>query len=241
MTLEYFTDDITRLPLSMMWRIVWRTAPLVSVPLFLLFLVQRSIGWRPPANYGLAKPASLPEVRPEQVPPEVREEARPYVEAISPLGFEEVFWLNPPYIGGKQGYSLVLLNQNGYFFATVVWIRITRGPQTRTAVIFACHSVGSQGTQISTGPLAPEQWNPELIPPFHDLLPLPLGTPPADVVGIHEERVAAMKDLVCWNRDSLAAHMFSSLLRMIDFMVEKRHYIRLTPAEVARLTKDGPR
>jgi hypothetical protein len=27
-TVEYFTDDITRLPVSMMWRIVWRTSPL---------------------------------------------------------------------------------------------------------------------------------------------------------------------------------------------------------------------
>jgi hypothetical protein len=213
----------------------------LSVPVFLLFLLQRSVGWRPPANYGLARPVSIPEIPIEQVPPPVRESMRPYIDALANLGFQQHFYLNPPYIGGKQGYSVILLHANGFIFATVVWVFISRGPQSRSHVVFSCHSLDSHGKQMTTGPLAPEHWNPELIPPFHDLLPLPLVTPPADVLAIHQERVSSVKDLVRLTRDSLAANMLNSFNRLINFMVEKGYYVRLTPAEIARLTKGGLR
>jgi hypothetical protein len=235
---EYFTDDITCMPARMIWRTVWRTAPLLSVPLFLMFLLQRSLGWRPPANYGLARPVSLPEIQPEQVPPAVCESMRPHLEALANLGFQQMFYLNPLYIGGKQSYSVVLLHSGGLIFATVVWFFISRGSQTRSNVVSSCHSLDSHGKQMTTGPLASEHWNPELIPPFHDLLPLPLGTSPADVLAIHQERVSAMKDLVRLNRDSLAAHMLNLINRLIDFMVEKGYYVPLSPAEIASLTKN---
>ena len=90
---------------------------------------------------------------------------------------------------------------------------------------------------MTTGPLAAEQWNPEIIPPFHDLLPLPLGTTPAEVLAIHQERTSSAQDLVRLDRDSVARHMLSTHNKLIDFMVERGFFVPLSQAEIARLTK----
>jgi hypothetical protein len=221
----------------MIWRTVWRVAPLNSVPLFLYFLVCKAFGWRPAANHGIERPASLPEIPSEQIPQDVRAALQPCLEDCLRAGFQPAFYLKPPYIGGKQAYSAVLLDPSGLIFATVVWMRLTRGSLTRSTVIIACHSLDLRGNQLTTGPIAPEHWNPELIPPFHEVLRLPIQTRPSDVLATHQVRIESAK-LVRLDRESLSRQVLQSIHQLFDFMVQKGYYVKLSQREIEQLMGD---
>jgi hypothetical protein len=220
----------------MIWRTVWRTSPVLCVPLFLYFGARKLLGWRPRATFGAARVESLPTVLPDLVPDNVLTEISPYLRACAGAGFSLAFYLKGNYIGSRRGYSAVFLNRSGSVCATVVWLRLWGGSFTKTSVVFACHTCLADGVELSTGPLDDKHWNPELVPPDQQLMRLPIGTPPEEVIDLHSQRIDSLGNVVRFDQESLANHVVTKAQKLFDFMVAKGIYVPITDREVQRLS-----
>jgi len=236
----YYTQDITTSPAAMIWRTVWRTSPVLCVPLFLIFFARRMLGWRSRATFATARLDSLPVVSPDLVPDHVRAEMRPYLRACEDAGFSVAFFLKGNYIGGRRSYSAVLLNRSGDVCATVIWLHLWLRAFTKTSVVFACHTFLVDGVELDTGPMDDRHWNPELIPPNHELTRLPPGTHPEEVIDLHSKRVGFREGVVRFDRESLADHMLEAARKMFDFLVAQGIYVPITDEEVRQLGSRTP-
>jgi hypothetical protein len=231
----YYRDDVTLLPIAAIWRLSWRLPLFVSLPVFTLFLIRKLLGWRFAATSGTPRPDRLPEIDEEEVPARIRDELEPALHACRAAGFEVMFWIRPNYIGGKQGFMCYLLHEQGQVFATPFWLRVTVRGQTRTNVVFSCHSCRADGVDLHTGTLAEEHWIPEMIPPDVEFMRLPIDTPPGTVILQHQRRFMGGADLIRFDRASLAAKVVHDAQRVIDFLVEKGIYMPVSEPEVERL------
>jgi len=146
----------------------------------------------------------------------------------------------PEWIGNKSGLFSIWLDAPGMVYCTATWIELRLGEHRRTRVVFSGHSELASGVELHTGPLAPEDYIPEMIPPDQELLPLPVDTKPSDVIGRHRERIAARRDLVCFDAVSLMTNMTRRSQRLFDYLVTRGFYSPLTIEEVERLRRINP-
>lgn len=230
----WYTDDVTLYSAAHIWRVTCRVGlagPLIA----LFFLLRKAIGWRFRATYGTARPDRLPLVPAAEVPPEVRDALAPALSACKDAAMSVCFAVRPASIGGRTTYSVVMLDSDGRTCATAMWLQSRIGRSTVERAMLSCHSRTADGADLDTGVLDPAS-DRRLILSGHDLLGLPLGTSPEDVIRVHRERIASRADLVRLDCDSIAAHMLEESRRFFDWRVEHGFLVALTPREVRRLS-----
>jgi hypothetical protein len=105
----------------------------------------------------------------------------------------------------------------------------------KTNVFFACHSWLESGIELGTSGVADEDWIPEMIPPDHDFLKLPLDTGLADVIARHRERIASRTDVRRFEPASLMREIVRQSQAMFDFLLASGFYAPLTRVETERL------
>lgn len=231
---EYHTSDLTLMPVSMLWRYIWRANPRHAVPLFAFFGLRKLLGWRFRATYGV--PRGTPaRIGPDELPDAVRDAMTPSLQACRDAGFQPFFFVKPEHVGWRQGYSVFLLDPQGKTAASIVWLRMRVGSATAERLVFACHSTRDDGGELDTGALPNVDWHPEMIPPERDFFRLPGDTPPAAVIEAHRDRLRNRHDIVRFDCDSLWDHTEQQVQRLFDFMAARGFYIRLSAAEVDRL------
>lgn len=232
----YYADDITLMPVVVIWRMVSQGSLLTGLPVFLYFLVRKVLRLRHPANYAAARPDVLSKITREAVPSEVLCEMTPDVETCQAAGFTVVTWTHPDIIGNKQSYAVMMLHESGLVSATVVWFRISLGDQVRRQTVFSCQSFDESGTHLCTGPVANRQWIPELIPPDTDAVQLDIDTTASETIEAHFNRISGRDDLVRFNDATLEKQVLSGAQSMVDFMIKRRFYVPITAAEYERLS-----
>ncbi|MGC1274075.1 MAG: hypothetical protein WBC44_10240 [Planctomycetaceae bacterium] len=230
----WYTDDITLYSASSLWRTSRRQGIIAGSLICLFFLFRKAIGWRFRPTYGTTLPDRLPIIPSEQIPPDVRDATATALATCRDADMTVCFSTKPPYIGGRSGYSVVMLDRAGTTYATAIWLRTTVGLSTAENTMLSCHSLTSSGTELHTGGVDPSV-DMRLIMPGNDLLALPLDTPPESVIAAHRERIVSRTDLVRFDSDSLSDHVMTAARRYLDWRIEQGYLVPLTPAEVHRL------
>ncbi len=236
---DYYADDLTRLPASLIWRFARQANPVFAGPTFAFLGLRKLLGWRFQATHGVRRDM-MPLIGPDELPQAVRDAMTPALDACRTAGFRPCFFVKPGHIGGKRVYSAFLLDPAGTTAASVAWFRLRVGGQTAEKVAFACHSTRGDGVELDTGAMPDAHWMPELIPPGRDFLRLPDGTPEAAVIAAHRDRIRDCRDVRRFDGDSLKVHSEQLLRRLFDFLIERGFYARLSAAEVRRLAASPP-
>lgn len=233
----YYTDDITLMPVRVIWRICHRNGGLASWLNFLQLLVRKSLRRRYPATFGVCHVQEITPLPADQIPSEVHALWSTGAAACAAAGFRLAFFFRPPYIGQKRAYWAVYLHEGGTVWATQTWLQITLGAESRFKVVFGCHSKSISGIEFHTSPVPPEHWHPELVPDYQRLQPLPPETSEAETIRIHFQRLEGLEDLEHFDVESLRCEIAAASGRVLRHHVKTGLYSPLTPVEVARLTQ----
>ena len=233
---EFYTDDITLMPIIAIWRAL-RGQPLFGrVLAFLYILARKALGKRFPANHGTRRPTELTSVPPDEIPGDIRAALAPFDDACTARTMKHLGYFRPQWIGNKRGLVSLWLDPTGATSCSITWIDMRLGSFRKTKVVFACHSTLASGVELHTGPVAPEDWIPEVVPPNQELMRLPVDVQPSHVIERHRERLANRSDVVCFNVDSLLTETVRRSQDLFDYLVAKRIYTPLTVEEAERLS-----
>ena len=101
--------------------------------------------------------------------------------------------------------------------------------------MFACHSWLRSGVQFHTAPAAPEERNPEIVPPKEDIMALPADAQPSYVIDRHRDRIAGRSDVRSFDKDSLMREVLRSSQQIFDYLVAQGIYSPLSDGETERL------
>lgn len=236
-TKAYYTDCITQMPVSFIWRTLRRSFPMLpALPAFLHILIRKMLRWRFAATYGVCYIDRIVELNEDRVPNEVHKAFASYTNICDKTGFRHQFIFQGPNIGQKETYSAMFLHESGVIWLNVAWIHIRLGTADRVQVVFACHSKRASGAQLHTSAMAPENWIPQMVPPNHEFLKLPVNSEPGAVVAAHLRRIEGIDDLLRFSVESLTDELVRGNHETIDFCLAKGFYTELTPREVHRLT-----
>lgn len=233
---DYYTDDITLLPSSAIWKSSCRASIAMAPGLFAFFYIRKllKLPFRP--NYGAPWPETLPIVPIEALSSEARDAFALRFPELAANGFELAFCLETPFIGTKWGASAVFLSNDGICYATLVWLKLRLRGFERSETTFACHSSLSNGEVISTAPVRQAIWIPELIPPGVDLTRLPETTTPDQVIHSHLQRLGTLEGASrVLDQNSLREQMHETAQKLFEHLVGKGFYRQLKPSEVAQL------
>jgi hypothetical protein len=238
MITTYYTDDITTMPTAAIWRASLNASPLLCVPVFLYFLFRKLLGWRFRARYGTSRPQELEHPRAADIPQEVHHAFARYIDAVLQAKYHFLFFIRTPYIGAREGYSAVYLDETGTVWITLVWIHLWTRSVDRARVVFGCHSKRPTGVRLHTGPIAEEHRIPQMIPPTDEMLYLPIYTVNEEVIAQHLRRIEREKDLIRFDAETLRREIIHAAQEIFDFQVGIGVLTELTPAEVNRLIPD---
>jgi hypothetical protein len=238
MPTTYYTDDITGNPAATIWRTALRTSPLMCVPVFLFLMFRKIVGWRYPAKYGVPRPQQLGQCNGADIPREVHIAYARYIEPVLEAKFRFLFFMRANYIGSREGFTAIYLHESGIIWITLVWLHMWSHTHDRKQVIFACHSKRPTGVRLHTGPIANEHRVLHIIPPTDEMLFLPLHTPTEEVIAEHQHRIAAEKDLLRFDAETLERAIVHAAQEIFDYQLSIGLFKELTPAEVNRLIPD---
>lgn len=236
---QYYTDDITTLPVGAIWRFTSRQGIVGCLVTFPMFLLRKFFKLRFPANHAACRVTELPAIAEDELPAEIRNELAPLESACRDAGLAHVRTFRAPWIGGKSGVFSLWLDPNGVMYCNLTRIHLRLGSIERSKTVLGCHSRLASGVFLHTAAVAPRDWIPELVPPNHDLLCLSPDTSPADVIQRHRQRLAGMEGIVTFNRETLIQEMIKASHETFDYLVAKGIYAPLSSSEVKRLQGFG--
>ena len=231
----YFTDDITLLPLSAIWRICRRLGLTGWVLVFPLFTVRKLLGWTYPANHATCRPDGLNFIAPHELSADEASGLANLEDACRALGMQPLGIFRPPWIGRKSGVFELWLHPSRRLYCNLAYISLSLGKFHKSKAIFACHSKLATGLELHTSSMDPEDWIPELIPPGHDLAPLPAGLAPAEVIEHHLARIADQGEVLELDGDAACRLIVESTQRQIDFSWDRGFLRRIGESELAEL------
>jgi hypothetical protein len=237
---QYYTDDITLMPATVIWRTVRRQSLSVAMMSFPYFLARKALRLRHPANHGTSRVTELPAIPEEQIPPHITQAFAPFIVACRACQMEPVQCFRTPCIGNKTIISSMWLDPTGTIYGSITWIDLRLGAFHKTKAVFACHSWLESGTEWHTSPMAPEDWIPELVPPGQEILALPPDLPPAQVIERHQQRLAGRSDVRRFDKASLLQEVLRASQERFDYLVSRGIYAPLTEAETERLMVGKP-
>lgn len=232
---QYYTDDITTLPISAIWRFARRQGVVSCSILFPMFLARKLLKLRFPANHATCRVTELPAIRQEDLPADIQSDLDPLEAACRDAGMEHVRTFRVPWIGGKSGVFSIWLDPSGDVYCNITRINLQLGSIRKSKTVFACHSRLTSGVDLHTAPVAPQDWIPELIPPSQDFAPLPPDTLPAAVIQRHRERVSGLTGIIRFDTKTLIDEVLRASQQMFDFLLAKGIYTPLSSTEVKRL------
>lgn len=233
---DYYTDDITLLPTSAIWKSSCRASIAMAPGLFAFFYIRKllKLPFRP--NYCAPWPETLPIVPIEALSSEARDAFALRFPELAANGFELAFCLETPFIGTKWGASALFLSNDGKCYATLVWLKLRMRGFERAETTFACHSSLTSGEVISTAPVRQAIWIPELIPPGVHLMRLPENTPPEQVLQSHRQRMQSLASAPrVLDQNSLRVQMHQTAQQLFEHLVGKGYYRKLKPLEMSYL------
>jgi hypothetical protein len=236
---RYFTDDITLLPITVIWRTCRRQGLTGWFILFPMFLGRKLIRWRFPANHATCRVDRLSPITNDDLPPATRIAIDAFETVCRQCGMEQVSLFRPPWIGNKKGVFSVWIEPGGEVYCNITQIDIRLGTFHKSKTVFACHSKLKSGVELHTSPLAPEDWIPEMVPPDQDIAPLPPDTDPLQVVEQHRQRIAGRSDVVRFTSQTLLEEIVRGSQKQFDFLVAKGIYAPLSEVEIQRLHSVG--
>jgi len=228
----YYTEDITRLPFRVLWRINWRH-PIM----FMFFALRKLLRWPFPPTFGIARPDRIQTREWEQLPAEVQQQLAPYLKSLEESGMGLCCFSEGPYIGDHKQYTAILKNPSGTIWATATWFWMRIGSIQESKITLSFHSKLADGRQIHTGAMKPSPLS-YLVPTDEQLQLLPPGTAPAELIRHHEIALAkAGVDAVTFSREAWLEHALTAGQKGVDNMIEIGLYVPLTDAEVERLKR----
>ncbi len=232
---RYFTDDITLLPISAIWRTCRRQGVTGLFVLFPLFVGRKLLNLRYPANHATFRIEQIAPLADKDLSQATRD-ALGAIEAVCrDCGMERITVFRPPWIGNKSGVFSIWLQPGGVIHCSIVQIELRLGTFYKSKTVFACHSKLESGVELHTSALAPEDWIPELVPPDQDIERLPPTTEPFQVIERHRQRVADRSDLVRFTGETLLHEILIQSQKQFDFLVSKGIYAPISAIEVQRL------
>ncbi|MCM2372393.1 hypothetical protein [Aporhodopirellula aestuarii] len=235
---RYFTDDITLLPVSTIWRTMRGQPSFVRTLAFTYLLARKALGKRLPANHATQYPPALTEITQAEVFDDATQAIADFDNDCHAAGMDHAGYFAPSWIGGKRGVLSVSINQRGIVWCTSTWFEILVRDSRVTRVVFACHSEAADGTELHTAADTPDDLYQQLIPPNVEVERVPITSNASEVIARHEARITNRTDLISLDPTSLISHLEQRSLAQVDFMVSKGFYSQLTQDEVQRLRND---
>ncbi len=237
---RYFTDDITLLPVTAIWRICRRQGVTGWLMLFLMLVARKFLGMRYPANHATCRVVQLTPISNDDIPECTRAALAAFEAACHGCGMEQISWFRPPWIGNKAGMFSIWLQPSGEVYCNITQVELRHGEFYNSKTIFACHSKLSSGVELHTSTMAPEDWIPELVPPDQDIERLAPGTEPLQVIERHRQRIAGRSDVIRFTSKTLLDEIVVGSQKLVDFLVAKGFYAPLSSIEVQRLKSVNP-
>jgi hypothetical protein len=235
----YYTYDPIQLPFASLWRLCWRLYWFAAPLVFLYLALRKLLRLRRAAYWGSPRPERIDPLAATALPFIVRNEFEPAERACQAAGMRHVYYTTQPRIGGKEAYAATYLSADGAFYAGIVWTRFSYRGQTQATTVFACHTRLGGGGQFHTSAMPAPHLTADIIPPDHEILRMPPGTSPEEVITRHIERVHEASGVLRLREDNLVRLVLDDAQQLFDRMVEKGHYVPLTEKEVARLTSEA--
>jgi hypothetical protein len=237
----YYTDDLTRVPLALLFRLTWKN-PLA----FVYVAIRRLLKMPFTANIGTARVDSLGELESlcelewEQIPNEARREMETRVADFARHGLPISFCAKGADIGNKRSYGVTLIDRTGGVYATLTWFQIRVGTLERTGTVAACHSRLTDGRGIHTSAGGESALRHRyLLPPGEVVEILPSDTATSALLVRHQERLTGLGAVVDMSGSMLKAEVLKAHQRIIDRAVEMGQFVPLGPEDVDRLRRIG--
>jgi hypothetical protein len=232
---QFYTDDVTSMPVTAIWRVSRRQGLIGCVILFPCLLVRKAFKLRYPANHGMSRVVTLSSLRDDELPIGVHDAFAPFEAVCRGHGMRHILSFRPPWIGGKSAVFSMWLDPSGEFYCNITQIDVRLGAFRQSSTIFACHSLLDSGAELHTSAMAPENWIPELIRPHQEMEALAPDAQPIEVIECHIKRIADRSGLIRFTNETLLEEIIRGSQEQFDFMVDKGIYTPLTVAEIQRL------
>jgi hypothetical protein len=230
---EYYAEDITGLPLSVLWDITKKN------PFgFAVVAGQKLLGIRFKAAFGVPFPSEPPIQLWEQLPAEMQEHHADSVDLAKDLGLELCFCVTPDYIGNKEAATVVFISADRTVWCTSTWFKISIGGVQRSQMVVSFHSKFSDGFRLHAGIGKASRLDKLLILPNERMEYMPPLTSLQELIQCHEENVSEYPaNVVAMTQETLLAEMHEATREAQEQMIKIGLYRRLSAKEVERLTK----
>lgn len=232
---RYFTDDITLLPLGIIWQSMRGQPIIVRALVFVYFVIRKLLRQRMPASYGTRYPPQLIAISNEELPEDANQALAPFDAACEAAGMQHLGHFRPSWIGRKRGVLSIWIDPGRTMWCGTTWFEIQIGEQREPRAVFYCHSETADDIELDTAIETADLWIPQLIPPHVELERVPSGSTVAEIITHHKQKIANRTDLVTFDPSTIIAHIEQMGRRQIEFMQSKGFYAELSPEEIDRL------
>ncbi len=234
---KYFTDDITLLPVGVIWASMCGQPLVPRTTAFLYFVARKALRQRMPAYYGTRYPPRLTAIEPEQLPAEAEQPISQHDESCRAAGLQHFGYYLPSWIGFKRGVLSIWTDPNHTMWSTTIWFEITLGEHQNTRTVFSCHSETTDETELHTAAQTMDVWISQMIPPGVEIHRLAADASISEIIEHHRNTIADRTDLAPFDPASLRSLIEQRSQEQIDFLLFQRLYAELTPAEIERLQR----
>lgn len=235
--MTYYTENISRLPVVGICRLVWRAEAGWATKLIYIALVlysRKLLRRRGLVLWGVPHAQESVEVEWSQMPDDARAALEEKATALEGLGWREIRKLSRPFLGDREGYAVCLADREGTAAVTVDWSWVLSGETEQARTICEFTTFLADGRTLFTtseADLGLVRLLPSYVAEF-----LPKATI-EELAARHEARVETWTgaEVRAFDGEGLAEAAREQSARAFDRLVEARFYLPLTEADVLRL------
>lgn len=232
---RYYSIHLSRWPVWLVWKQLWRNVPLFAPLLFPLLLLQRIPGLKPDPQYASIYPENLNPVPMQSVPSRPRTSLEARIREAEEQGFRRCQCFHLETLGTYEQYDFVMLNEAGDTVLQVRWHEMESGNYKEQETSLYCSSTLAAGGSLSSSALAKQNVVPEMQLPDDQSRVYPVTTSVEEIVRFHREAIPEHAKLVQYDCESLLARFRVRSKLLVDTLLERRIYFELTPRQIHKL------
>jgi hypothetical protein len=232
---RYYSIHISRWPVWLLWKQLWRRVPLFAPLIFPLLLLQRIPGLKPDPQFASVYPENINPVSQDDIPARARTSLQARIREAEEIGFHLCHWFALETLGHYEQYDASMLDETGTISLLFRWYELHIRNDSQKDLNIFCSSTLPGGGSLSSSAMAKKNVIPEMRLPDDQHRNYPETTGLEDLVRYHREAIPEHTRLHQYDCNSLLNRFRERSRQLVDYVLERRIFFELTPQEIHKL------
>ena len=232
---RYYSIHLSRWPVGLLWKYLWRNAPLLAWLLFPILFLQRLPGLKPSPQFANQYPHELTKIDSDRIPLHARTAIEARVRYAEAIGFRVCGHYQSRSLGTYEQYDTLLLSPSGVEVIQVRWHRLQVNRHVEQDCRIHCFSALVNGGVLSSNAISEKKAPREYRMTDDQSRFYPETATVEELLSYHREAVGTHPDLRRFDCETVEQFLLERSRRVVDTLLDRRVYFEPTDQEIQNL------